>query len=101
VRLTKRLTKRDVERLLADYDADPVGALTVALRRATGAVDTASWADVVALATADPHRREALLRGDVAALDELARELNELRGLAPDPGPPAATRSPARGRATR
>jgi hypothetical protein len=81
VRLTKRLTKRDVERLLADYDADPVAALTVALRRVTGASDTVPWPDLVALATADPDRRTALLREDVAALDDLARELNELRGL--------------------
>jgi hypothetical protein len=33
------------------------------------------------MATDDAGRRARLLAGDVDALDELARELNELRGL--------------------
>jgi hypothetical protein len=97
-----RLTKRDAERLLADYDADPVGALTVAVRIATGRPD-AGWAELVTSVTDDPQRRAALAARDLGALDALARELNELRGLDPaDPlsGRPAATRTPARGRAT-
>jgi hypothetical protein len=97
-----RLTKHDAERLLADYDADPVGALTVAVQIATGRHD-AGWDELVASVTDDPHRRAALVARDVSALDALARELNELRGLeraAPATGRPAATRTPARGRAT-
>ena len=97
-----RLTKRDAERLLADYDADPVGALTVALRITTGRRN-AGWDELVASATDDPQRRAALVTRDVFALDALARELNELRGLDradPAPARPAATRTPARGRAT-
>jgi AmiR/NasT family two-component response regulator len=74
-----RLTKRAVERLLADYDTDPVGALTTALRAVL--VCDASWPDLVVLATDDADRRTRLLALDVDALDGLARELNELRGL--------------------
>ena len=80
-----RLTKRDVEQLLATYDDDPVGALTVALRRVVADRDSsaagASWPQVVVLAVDDPVRRARLLARDVDALDELARELNERRGL--------------------
>jgi hypothetical protein len=74
-----RLTKRAVERLLAEYDTDPIGALTTALRVVL--VSDASWPGLVELATDDAGRRARLLAGDVDALDELARELNELRGL--------------------
>ena len=98
-RVTRRLTKRDVERLLAGYDADPVGALTDALRVVTGAGD-AEWDELVELATDDARRRAALAARDVAALDSLAAELNELRALERPGDPPGATRSRARGRAT-
>ena len=77
---TARLTKREVERLLADYDADPVAALTASLRRLTGLAG-ASWDELVPLATSDHDRRAALLAADGRALDDLARELNELRQL--------------------
>ena len=90
-----RLTKADVERLLDGYDADPVGALTVALRRVH---DTeGEWPELVAAAVGDPGRRRSLLDRDVGALDDLARELNELRGL----DRPASTHTPTRGRASR
>jgi hypothetical protein len=79
------LTKRDVEQLLATYDDDPVGALTVALRRVVAAgnapASRVSWPQLVTLAIDDPERRARLLTRDVDALDELARELNERRGL--------------------
>ena len=72
-----RLTKRDVEQLLATYDEDPVGALTIALRRVVADRDAstsgASWPQVVVLAVDDPVRRARLLARDVSALDELAR----------------------------
>jgi hypothetical protein len=80
-----RLTKRDVEQLLATYDDDPVGALTVALRRLVATADPsapgASWPQLVAIAIDDPQRRASLLAADVDALDDLARELIERRGL--------------------
>lgn len=76
----KRLTKRDVETLLAGYDADPVEALTVALRRVVDQPD-ATWPDLLAAAPLTDTRRAALLLGEQGALDELAAELNELRTL--------------------
>lgn len=75
-----RLAKRDVERLLADYDAEP----TSALRRALGRVldrPHATWPELVAVAPFAAERRAALLAGDAAALDALVRELNEQRDL--------------------
>ena len=75
-----RLTKRDVEALLASYDLDPVGALTVALRRVLEHSD-ASWPDLLASAGFTDTRRAALLVGEERALDSLAAELNELRSL--------------------
>jgi hypothetical protein len=75
-----RLNKRDVERLLADYDDDPVGALTVALRTMLALPD-ASWPALLVAAPISAGRRQLLLGEDQQALDELAAELNELRGL--------------------
>jgi hypothetical protein len=74
------LTKRAVEELLATYDADPVGALTVALRIVLGRHD-ATWPEVVAAAGFDDTRRAALLIGEERSLDALAAELNERRTL--------------------
>jgi hypothetical protein len=99
-RAVRRLTKRDVETLLERYDADPVGALSTALRRVlpegaesaetSGTDDSegrgtpadAEWACLVRAAEFDPQREAALLAGDQVALDALAAELNELRTLA-------------------
>ncbi len=79
----RRLTKRDVEALLADYDTDPRAALAAALAVAVGRPGL-GFADAVAAAIADPHERAALLADDPAtgatgALDALARRLNEQR----------------------
>ncbi len=82
-----RLKKRDVERLLADYDDDPVGALTTALRITLEQPD-ASWPALLAAAPINAGRRNLLLDDDQQELDALAAELNELRGLA---APPAST----------
>ena len=79
----RRLTKRDVETMMRGYDADPVAALTVALRRTLEMAGDAApdWADLLAAAPLPDDRREALVRGDQAALDDLAAELNEERRL--------------------
>ncbi|MCX6520145.1 MAG: hypothetical protein NTZ21_05745 [Actinobacteria bacterium] len=78
------LRKRDVEALLATYDADPVAALTAALRIVLDrpAVD---YRTLVTIGPFDDERRTRLLAGDVATLDALARELNETRTLLPRP----------------
>lgn len=75
-----RLTKRDVEALLRDYDDDPVAALTVALRK-TLELEHTGWVELVAAAPMSNERRVALLRKDAEALDDLAAQLNEERLL--------------------
>ena len=74
----RRLGKRHVEALLADYDRDPVGALTTALGVITGS-SSQSLQDQLALCALPSDRTARLLAGDQVALDELVRELNELR----------------------
>lgn len=80
--MTGRLTKRDVETLLGDYDRDPVEALTGALRRLLGRPE-AGFDELVDAAPVSAHRREDLHRREVTALDELVAELNETRVLRP------------------
>lgn len=74
------MNKRDVEHMLATYDLDPVGALTVALRKVFDD-DTAVWPELVMLVPGSDTRRAALLLGDERTLDELLAELNERRGV--------------------
>ena len=76
------LRKRDVEALWQRYDADPVGALTDALRLLLG-TDETDWTALVKAAGFTCARRILLQARDQRALDELARELNELRRLSP------------------
>ena len=80
--MSGRLAKRDVEALLREYDADPVAALTRALRVVLGRAD-ATWVELLDLAPLTEARRRLLRTGDPAALDELAAELNEQRDLHP------------------
>ena len=75
-----RLRKVHVERLLGDYDTDPIVALTHALRVVLETPD-ASWAMLLAAAPIDAGRRHGLLSIEEAALDQLAAELNERRGF--------------------
>ncbi len=75
-----RLKKAHVERLLADYDADPMGALTVSLRIVLDRSD-ANWTELLDAAPIDADRRRRLVAADERALDQLAAELNERRGL--------------------
>lgn len=75
------LKKRDVERLLATYDRDPVAALTGALRVALDRPDL-DFTALVKVAGFTCARRIRLQAKDQEALDELCRELNELRGVA-------------------
>jgi hypothetical protein len=80
-----RLGKADVEALLAAYDADPVGALTAALRLV---LEQPSWSWDDLVAALPPSRRAGLLAQDPDALDALAAELNELRTVAAAPRTP-------------
>lgn len=76
-----RLTKFDVEHLLGDYDADPIGALSRALGKVLDATPGTAWADLVAAAPLPTEVKAGLSTGDVAVLDELTRLLNEMRDL--------------------
>jgi hypothetical protein len=78
--LIATLTKAQVERLLADYDADPIVAVTRALRRVLRMPD-ATWVELLDAAPIDAGRRQLLLSGDQASLDRLVAELNERRRL--------------------
>jgi hypothetical protein len=78
-----RLRKSEVEALLASYDAEPVRALTVALRVV---LERPGWSWEQLAAALPPERRAALLAAEPAALDSLAAELNELRHLPDVPG---------------
>lgn len=75
-----RLNKFDVEALLDDYDRDPIAALSLALAKVLDRPGE-PWADLVAAAPLGSERRQALLRLDQTALDDLLRELNEQRSL--------------------
>jgi len=75
-----RLKKVHVEALLRDFDGDPVGALTVALRVALDR-PRAEWSELLAAAPVPATRRSRLQAGEQAALDALAAELNEARGF--------------------
>ena len=74
----RRLSKRDAEQLLADYDANPIGALSTALRIVLELPDC-DWPDLLAAAPLEDSRRRRLLATDHASLDDLAAELNEAR----------------------
>jgi hypothetical protein len=75
-----RLKKTHVEQLLADYDTDPVAALSVALRIVLDMPD-AEWAALLAATPLDATRRRLLIASDESSLDQLAAELNERRDL--------------------
>lgn len=62
------------------FDGDPVGALTVALRHALDAPH-ATWTDLLEMRAIEPVRADLLRIGDVAALDQLFVDLNELRTI--------------------
>ena len=73
-----RLKKLDVERLMNDYDLDPVAALTRALRITLDQPD-GEWTAMVKAAGFNCAQRIRLQGHDQAALDELLVYLNELR----------------------
>jgi hypothetical protein len=75
-----RLKKTQVERLLTDYDTDPVAALSAALRIVLDMPD-AEWPALLTATPLDATRRQLLIETDESSLDQLAAELNERRDL--------------------
>jgi hypothetical protein len=65
---------------LADYDSDPIAALTVALQIVLD-MPGAEWTALMAVAPIDAGQRRRLLAADERSLDQLARDLNERRTL--------------------
>ena len=76
------MRKADAEQLLADYDTDPVAALSRALRIVLD-LPGAEWVTLIAAAPIDAARRRLLFDSDQTTLDGLASELNERRGFDP------------------
>ena len=74
------MKKAHVEALLGDYDTDPIGALTAALRIVLDE-PVGDWDSLLAAAKFSDTRRARLQLGEQGALDELAAELNEAREL--------------------
>jgi hypothetical protein len=74
----RRLSKRDAETLMADYEHDPKAALAAALAVVTGD-SSGGFAERIDRCDLEPERKRLLLDGDAESLDELAQELNELR----------------------
>ncbi len=81
MRIARELTKSEVESLLNTFDADPVVALERALRVVLGRPNS-SFDVLVSLLPVDRGKRLQLTRRETAALDALARDLNESRGRA-------------------
>lgn len=81
-RIARPLRKSDVEVLMQSYDTNPVAALEHALRTVLGRPH-ANFPTLVRLAPTLASEAEVLIRHDIAALDRLARRLNEDRTLSP------------------
>jgi hypothetical protein len=62
------------------YDANPLQALTHALRIVTG-MPNASWNSLIAQVSTDLKQRKLLYAFDQQCLDQLAQGLNESRTL--------------------
>jgi len=77
--LARKLKKKDVEKLLLDYDKSPVSSITNALQIVTGKT-FCQWPDLIAALPIDADRQRLLLTEDSQHLDHLVQELNELRG---------------------
>jgi hypothetical protein len=78
-----RLTKRDTEVLMDAVDRDPLAVLTQMLGKVLDRPGE-GWDALVAGGACPAERAARLLARDRDALDELAAELNELRGLEHD-----------------
>ncbi|MSO31890.1 MAG: SET domain-containing protein-lysine N-methyltransferase [Ilumatobacteraceae bacterium] len=78
-RLARKLKKNDVEQLLLGYDNNPISSITDALQIVLGKT-FCQWPSLIAALPIDADRQRLLLTKDSQYLDQLVRELNELRG---------------------
>ena len=77
--LARILKKNDVEKLLLNYDKNPISSITEALQIVLGRT-FCQWPDLIAALPIDADRQRLLLIKDSQHLDHLVQELNELRG---------------------
>ncbi len=78
----RRLTKLDVELMLATYDDDPIEALSRALSLLVGR-EGLGFDQLLVEAGLSEARTAMLMAREQRALDELLAELNERRTLPP------------------
>lgn len=76
----RKLSKRDVEALLREYDNNPVESLHAALRILIPNCPS-EWRETVALLPVSDDEKNALQKRDIGALDSLVKQLVETRGL--------------------
>ena len=77
--LARKLKKNDVEKLLLNYDKNPISSITEALQIVLGRTFY-QWPDLIAALPIDAVRQQLLLTKESQHLDYLVQELNELRG---------------------
>lgn len=80
IAMATSLSKRDVERMLDEYDSDPLAALLTAMRIVIGR-PFATWQTAALECGASANKQQQLLNFDLGAFDDLARELNETRTI--------------------
>jgi hypothetical protein len=76
----RKLSKRDVEALLREYDNNPVAALHTALRILIPSCPS-EWRETVAFLPVSDDEKNALQKREIGALDALVKKLVETRGL--------------------
>ena len=76
----RKLSKRDVEALLGEYDNNPVASLHTALRVLIP-ICPDNWSATVALLSVSEEQKNDLRAGKIEALDALVKQLVENRGL--------------------
>lgn len=76
----RKLSKRDVEALLAEYDNSPTESLLIALR-ILFPQQPSTWDEAVSLLDVDDTTKTALRNADTQALDALVKQFVETRAL--------------------
>lgn len=76
----RKLSKRDVEALLAEYDKDPVSSLLAALQLLLPE-SPSNWEEAINALSIDDATKRHLLDHSIDALDSLVKQLVETRSL--------------------
>jgi hypothetical protein len=76
----RKLSKRDVEALLVEYDNNPIASLHAALGVLIPNCP-ASWEEAVDLLPIDEHQKQLLRHRNIEQLDALVKQLVETRCL--------------------